>query len=102
MKKLLDKMLLPQDKANHFVWTVIILNVILGLIVFVDWAFGLNIHFAWIMGVAFMATALIGLFKEMRDFTSGKGTPSFMDTLANLYGLLTAYGLIALAIIAYK
>lgn len=102
MKKLLNKMLIPQDKANHFVWTIIVLDVILGLTLAIDGLAKLKLSFIFIMMFSFIATALVGLIKEMRDYTSGQGTPSFMDTLANLYGLITAFGLIVLVVIAYK
>lgn len=102
MKNLLNKMLIPQDKANHFVWTVVILVMVLAGVVMTDTALELNLNFFFIVGVSFVVTALIGLVKEMRDYTSGQGTPSFMDTLANLYGLITAFGLSVLVVVAYK
>ena len=102
MKNLLNKMLIPQDKANHFVWTVVILVMVLAGVVMTDTALALNLNFFFIVGVSFVVTAIIGLLKEMRDYTSGQGTPSFMDTLANLYGLITAFGLIVLVVVAYK
>ena len=102
MKNLLNKMLIPQDKANHFVWTVVILVMVLAGVVMTDTALELNLNFFFIVGVSFVVTAIIGLLKEMRDYTSGQGTPSFMDTLANLYGLITAFGLIVLVVIAYE
>lgn len=102
MKNLLNKMLIPQDKANHFVWTVVILVMVLAGVVMTDTALELNLNFFFIVGVSFVVTAIIGLLKEMRDYTSGQGTPSFLDTLANLYGLITAFGLIVLVVIAYE
>lgn len=95
-------MLIPQDKANHFVWTVVILVLVLAGVVMTNTALELNLNFFFIVGVSFVATAIIGLLKEMRDYTSGQGTPSFMDTLANLYGLITAFGLIVLVVVAYR
>lgn len=102
MKKLLNKMLIPQDKANHFIWTIIVLVMVLAGVVMMDTALELNMSFYFVIGFSFIATAVIGLIKEMRDYTSGQGTPSFMDTLANLYGLITAFVLIVLVVIAYK
>lgn len=95
-------MLIPQDKANHFVWTMAILVMVLAGVVMTDIALELNLNFFFIVGVSFVITAIIGLLKEMRDYTSGQGTPSFLDTLANLYGLITAFGLIVLVVIAYE
>ena len=102
MKNLLNKMLIPQDKANHFVWTVVILVLVMGAVVLIDTVLGLNLNFFFVVGFSFIVTALIGLLKEVRDYTSGKGTPSFLDTLANLYGLITAFGLVVLVVVAYK
>ena len=102
MKDILNKLLIAQDKANHFIWTIIVLVMVLAGVVMVDTALELNLSFYFVMGFSFIATAVIGLIKEMRDYASGQGTPSFMDTLANLYGLITAFGLIVLVVVAYK
>lgn len=102
MKDLLKRMLIPQDKANHFVWTIVILDLVLGLILAFDHLTGLNLSFIFIMMFSFIVTAMIGLVKEMRDYKSKQGTPSFKDVLANLYGLITAFGLVVLVVIAYK
>ena len=102
MKDLLKRMLIPQDKANHFVWTVVILDLVLGSTLAFDHLTGLNLSFIFIMMFSFIVTALIGLLKEMRDYRSKQGTPSLKDVLANLYGLITAFGLIVLVVVAYK
>ena len=102
MKDLLKRMLIPQDKANHFVWTVVILVLVMGAVVLLDRVLDTNLNFFVVVGFSFLATALIGLMKEISDYTSGQGTPSFMDTLANLCGLITAFGLIVLVVVAYK
>lgn len=102
MKNLLDKMLIPQDKANHFVWTVVILTVVMGLVTVADTVLNTGINFFILVGFSFAVTAVIGLVKEIRDYATGKGTLSFLDMLANLYGLLTAFGLIAFVVILYR
>lgn len=102
MKNLLNKMLISQDKANHFIWTILVLITVLSGIVMTDTALELNLGFFFIIGLSFIIAALVGLVKEMRDYTSGKGTPSFLDTLANMSGLIAAFILIELAMIAYR
>ena len=102
MKNLLNKILIPQDKANHFVWTIIILDVVLAAVLAFDQLTELNLSFVFIIAFSFITTALIGLVKEMRDYKSKQGEPSLLDVLANLYGLITAFVLIALVVIAYK
>lgn len=102
MKTLLNKMLIPQDKANHFVWTVVILVLVLCAVVLLDTVLGINLNFFFVVGFSFIVTTLIGLLKEIWDYVSGQGTPSFMDTLANLYGLGVAFSLIVLVVVAYK
>lgn len=102
MKNFLNKMLISQDKANHFIWTVDILVMVQSIILLADTLLKLNLSFYFIVGASFIITAVIGLLKEIRDYASGKGTPSFMDVLANLYGLVTAFGLIVLVVLAYK
>ena len=102
MKDLLKRMLIPQDKANHFVWTVVILVLVLGTVVLLDTVLDMNLNFFFVIGFSFVMTAIIGLLKEMRDYISGQGTPSFMDTLTNLCGLIAAFILIELAMIAYR
>lgn len=102
MKKLLNKMLIPQDKANHFIWTIIVLDVILGLTLVIDGLAKLKLSFIFIMMFSFIATALVGLIKEMRDYRTKQGTPSIKDVLANLYGLFTALSLVVMVVIANK
>ena len=102
MKELLNKMLIPQDKANHFVWTVLILTSVLASVIVIDYWLEMELSFFFIMGLSFMLSAVAGLLKEIRDYATGKGTPSFMDTLANLYGLLVAFVLVVLSILAYR
>lgn len=102
MKDLLKRMLIPQDKANHFVWTIVILDLVLGLILAFDHLTGLNLSFIFIMMFSFIVTALIGLLKEMQDYRSKQGTPSLKDVLANLYGLGVAFSLIIMVLLASK
>ena len=102
MKELLNKMLIPQDKANHFVWTIVILDAVLGASLLSDRLIGFNLSFIFIMTFSFIVTAMIGLLKEMRDYRSKQGTPSFKDALANLFGLCAAFSLIALVLLANK
>lgn len=97
MKNLLNKMILPQDKANHFVWTVVVLDVIMATILGFDYLFKLDLRFIFIVSVSFILAAILGLVKEARDYATGKGTPSFMDTLANLFGLIVAFGLVVMS-----
>ena len=63
MKKLLNKMLIPQDKANHFIWTIIALVMVLAGVVMADTALELNLGFYFVMGFSFIVTAVIGLIK---------------------------------------
>lgn len=102
MKNLLNKMLIPQDKANHFVWTVVILTVVMGLVTVADTVLNTGINFFILVGFSFAVTAVIGLVKEIRDYATGKGTLSFLDMLANVSGLIAAFILIELAMIAYR
>ena len=102
MKDLLKRMLIPQDKANHFVWTIVILDLVLGSTLAFDHLSGLNLSFIFIMMFSFIVTAMIGLVKEMRDYRSKQGTPSFKDVLANLYGLGVAFSLIVMVLLASK
>lgn len=102
MKDLLKRMLIPQDKANHFVWTIVILDLVLGSTLAFDHLTGLNLSFIFIMMFSFIITALIGLLKEMRDYKSKQGEPSLLDVLSNLYGLLVAFSLIVMVLLASK
>lgn len=63
--------LIPQDKANHFIY---------GLVIFLL----VGLSFGAIPGLA--AAALIGMVKEIYDKVSGKGTPDVYDFVATVVG----------------
>lgn len=73
----MQALMLPHDKANHFLWGAIV-------------AQAGNVPFDLLVGAAMCAAVAIG--KEVYDRTSGKGTPDVKDALATLAG-----GAVALA-----
>jgi hypothetical protein len=95
-------MLIPQDKANHFVWTTVILTAIFGIVVGINHVLNLNINFFIMVSFSFIAAALIGVVKEIRDYVTGKGTPSFLDIMANLCALFTIFCLITFVVISCR
>ena len=97
MKNLLNKMVIPQDKAKHFVWIAVILMLAMAAAVVVDTILELNLNFLIMVGFSLIVTAVIQLLKEIK-----RGTLPLIHTLANFCGLLIGFGLLVLAIIAYK
>lgn len=62
---------LPQDKANHLIY---------GLLIFLAFGYALGA----LIGVA--AACFAGVFKEVYDKVSGKGTPDVYDFVATAAG----------------
>lgn len=88
MTTLLQKMLIPQDKANHFTWGAIITALSYGIVVLVGLLVALPVWVYWsvlVPGVFFAAA------KEYRDRSSGKGTPELKDFLYTIGGVLVVY-----------
>lgn len=79
MIKLESKLLIPQDKANHFIYGLIL--AIIGAIIFA--IIGLN----FLIG-AIVFSVVFGALKELYDKYSGKGDPDIRDFLATCAGVL--------------
>lgn len=78
---MISKLLLPQDKANHFLY---------GTLAATAWALGAIYAPMWFpqhpANAAIAASLTLGVGKELLDRFSGKGTPDPMDAIATALG----------------
>lgn len=89
MKDILNKLLISQDKANHFIYSLLLSLLFFMLIVVANRIAEGNIS---VMGLAYIAgvtSFVVGINKESVDYYTGKGTASWLDLLANLFGIGT-------------
>jgi hypothetical protein len=70
------KLLIPVDKANHFIAGTIICCIAI--------VFMIPIY-------ALILTAVIGVFKEMYDALTNKGTPDIFDILFTIAGAIPVF-----------
>ena len=86
-------MKIPQDKANHFIYSllvcVIVFSCIAGSNNFLDTKVGLYRA----TGLSVLATFTIGNLKELLDYYTGTRLISWLNILANACGVAT-FGLI--------
>lgn len=87
--KWISTITIPQDKANHFIYSLLLCTVLYTLGVYVR-----NIYNAqynngdvavYVCYIAFIITS----FKEAVDYISESGTCSWWDVFANLLGIHT-------------
>lgn len=89
MKDVLNKLLIAQDKANRFIYSLLLILLFFILLTITNRITEGNIG---LMGVAYLAgftSFFVGVNKERVDYYTGKDTSSWLDLLANLLGIGT-------------
>lgn len=89
MKVDLNKLLIAQDKANHFIYSLLLSLVFFILLTITDRITEGNISLMDIAYLAGFTSFFVGVNKERVDYSTGKGTASWLDLLANLLGIGT-------------
>jgi hypothetical protein len=72
--------LIPHDKANHYVYGSIIASVTFAI------AFNIISVIMLALVIAFVATTIVAVGKELYDKISGKGVPDFYDVVYTIAG----------------
>lgn len=68
----LQKLLIPQDKANHFVYGALVSSTVSRV--------------TGSRATGLVATVVFAIGKELWDWATGKGTPDFWDAAATVAG----------------
>jgi hypothetical protein len=89
MKDVLNKLLIAQDKANHFIYSLLLSLLFFILLVVANRIAEGNISLMGLAHIAGVTSFVVGVNKESVDYYSGKGTASWLDLLANLFGIGT-------------
>ncbi len=89
MKDVLNKLLIAQDKANHFIYSLLLSLVFFILLVVANRIAEGNISLMGLAYIAGVTSFVVGFNKESVDYYTGKGTASWLDLLANLFGIGT-------------
>lgn len=89
MNKLLDLILIPQDKANHFIWSMLICVIVFSCIVITNNYLSTEVGLYRAAALSALFTFTIGNFKELFDHYTGTGVVSWLDILANVCGIIT-------------
>lgn len=89
MKQLLKLMIISQDKANHFIWSLLICVIVFSCTVITNNYLGTEVGLYRAAALSALFTYTIGNFKELFDHYTGTGVVSWMDILANLCGIIT-------------
>ena len=89
MKDVLNKLLIAQDKANHFIYSLLLSLVFFILLTITNKIAHENISLMNIAYLAGFTSFFVGVNKERVDYNTGKGTASWLDLLANLLGIVT-------------
>ncbi len=89
MKDILNKLLIAQDKANHFIYSLLLILLFFILLTITDRITENNIGLTDTAYLAGFTSFFVGVNKESVDYYTGKGTASWLDLLANLLGIGT-------------
>lgn len=93
MKDLLKLMLIPEDKANHVIWSYLLCVFVFIIAGAINYAIGSNCDVATVSYIASGVTLVLGLLKEVYDYY-GEGNSSWSDVLANVTGV-SAFAVVA-------
>ena len=89
MKDVLNKLLIAQDKANHFIYSLLLSLLFFILLTITNRITENNIGLMDTTYLAGFTSFFVGVNKESVDYYTGKGTASWLDLLANLFGIGT-------------
>lgn len=89
MKDILNKLLIAQDKANHFIYSLLLSLLFFMLLVVANRIAEGNISLMGLACIAGVTSFVVGINKESVDYYTGKGTASWLDLLANVLGIAT-------------
>lgn len=89
MKDVLNKLLISQDKANHFIYSLLLSLLFFILLTITNRITEGNISLMDTASLAGFTSFFVGVNKESVDYYTSKGTASWLDLLANILGIGT-------------
>lgn len=88
MYELLENLNIPEDKANHFIWSFVLCAMCFMLVLFFNNITNMSLSVNVLLTQAVIFTATIGFIKEMLDDMTIDNYLSWSDMLANTLGAL--------------
>jgi uncharacterized protein YfiM (DUF2279 family) len=86
MKDLLKLMLIPQDKANHYIWSYLLCGFVFTVAAVINYVIGSECDVVTMAWIAYVVTITLGILKEVYDYYSHEGTSSWGDVIADIAG----------------